>query len=85
MSEKKFRTLMGKVTSDKMDKTITVLVERYVKHPKYGKFVRKSTKLMARDVSNTANIGDTVTIRETKPFSKNVSWELVEVVSKVVD
>lgn len=86
MSDHKIiRTLKGKVTSDKMDKTITVLVERFVKHPKYGKFVRKSTKVHAHDANNIAQIGDQVTIQESRPISKNKSWILVSVDEHVVE
>ncbi len=65
-----------------MDKSIVILVERKVKHPKYGKFVKKSTKFMAHDEKNEANIGDTVRIMETRPLSKNKCWRLVEIVEK---
>ncbi|MBK2125980.1 30S ribosomal protein S17 [Fangia hongkongensis] len=78
----KIRTLQGKVTSDKMDKTITVLVERKVKHPLYGKFVTKSTKYHAHDETNDCNEGDTVTITETKPYSKTKKWRLVSIVER---
>ena len=73
---------IGVVVSDKMEKSIVVLVERKVKHPKYGKFVKKSTKFMAHDEKNEANIGDTVRIMETRPLSKNKCWRLVEIVEK---
>ena len=73
---------IGIVVSDKMDKSIVILVERKVKHPKYGKFVKKSTKFMAHDEKNEANIGDTVRIMETRPLSKNKCWRLVEIVEK---
>ncbi len=76
------RTLMGKVVSDKMDKSITVMVERRVKHPVYGKFVRKSTKLRAHDENNECKEGDVVTIAECRPISKTKTWRLVEVVEK---
>lgn len=81
MSEqaKKSRTLQGVVVSNKMDKSIVVSVERYIKHPKYKKFIRKTTKIMAHDAENTCNIGDTVTIEEVKPLSKNKAWSLVSV------
>ncbi|MCL6270046.1 30S ribosomal protein S17 [Sansalvadorimonas sp. 2012CJ34-2] len=80
MSEtKKVRTLTGKVVSDKMDKTITVLIERRVKHPLYGKIVKRSTKLHAHDEQNECRMGDKVTIRETRPLSKNKSFELVSI------
>ena len=73
---------IGVVTSNKMDKSIVVLVERKVKHPKYGKFVKKSTKFMAHDEKNECNIGDTVRIMETRPLSKNKCWRLVEIIER---
>ncbi len=73
---------IGVVVSNKMDKSIVILVERKVKHPKYGKFVKKSTKFMAHDEKNEAGIGDTVRIMETRPLSKNKCWSLVEIVEK---
>jgi len=76
------RTLQGRVVSDKMDKSITVLVERKVKHPIYGKYVKRSTKLHAHDENNECNIGDVVTIQESRPISKTKSWTLVSVVEK---
>lgn len=76
------RTINGKVVSDKMDKSITVLVERRVKHPIYGKYVKRSTKLHAHDENNECNIGDVVTIQETRPLSKTKSWTLVSIVEK---
>ena len=75
------RTATGKVVSNKMDKTIVVLVERKVKHPKYGKYITRSTKLYAHDADNKCNIGDTVKVKETRPYSKTKTWELLEVVS----
>ena len=73
---------IGVVVSNKMDKSIVVLVERKVKHPMYGKFIKKSTKFMAHDEKNECNIGDTVRIMETRPLSKNKCWRLVEIVEK---
>jgi small subunit ribosomal protein S17 len=73
---------VGLVVSDKMDKTITVAIERQVKHPIYGKFVKKTTKLHAHDEANDAHAGDTVRIQETRPLSKTKRWRLVEVVEK---
>ena len=70
------------MVSNKMDKTIVIKVERKVKHPLYGKFVKKSTKFMAPDEKNECNIGDIVRIMETRPLSKNKCWRLVEVVEK---
>lgn len=82
MSETKIRTLQGRVISDKMDKSITVLIERRVKHPIYGKFMSRSTKLHAHDETNQCKTGDLVTIRECRPMSKTKNWMLVDVVEK---
>ena len=79
-NERKAR--VGVVSSNKMDKTITVAIERKVKHPMYGKFVKKTTKLHAHDEKNECSIGDTVKIMETRPLSKTKCWRLVEVVEK---
>ncbi|UYM13903.1 30S ribosomal protein S17 [Endozoicomonas euniceicola] len=76
---KKVRTLTGKVVSDKMDKTVTVLIERRVKHPLYGKIVKRSTKLHAHDENNECRMGDIVTIKETRPLSKSKTFELVSI------
>ncbi|MEO5600510.1 MAG: 30S ribosomal protein S17 [Cyclobacteriaceae bacterium] len=73
---------VGKVTSNKMQKTITVAVDRKVKHPIYGKFVNRTTKFKAHDEQNTAGIGDTVRIMETRPLSKDKRWRLIEIVEK---
>lgn len=73
---------VGVVTSNKMDKTITVAVERREKHPIYGKFVKKTTKFAAHDEKNDCGIGDTVKIMETRPLSKNKRWRLVEVIER---
>ncbi len=73
---------VGLVVSDRMDKTITVAIQRQVKHPIYGKFVKKTTKLKAHDETNDANEGDTVRIQETRPLSKTKRWRLVEVVER---
>jgi small subunit ribosomal protein S17 len=77
------KTRIGVVSSNKMDKSIVVTVERKVKHPLYGKFVKKSTKFHAHDEKNECSIGDTVRIMETRPLSKTKRWRLVEVVEKV--
>ena len=83
MSEAKVvRTKTGKVISNLMDQTATVLVERRVKHPLYGKFIRRSTKLHVHDANNDCNIGDTVTISECRPISKTKCWRLVEIVER---
>lgn len=74
------RTMTGRVVSDKMDKTITVLIERLVRHPIYGKYQRRSTKLHAHDEGNVAKMGDSVIVKESRPYSKTKSWALVKVV-----
>ena len=76
------RTLTGCVVSDKMDKTITVQVERLVKHPIYGKFIRRSTKVHAHDEANECKQGDTVTVEQCRPLSKSKTWRLVKIVEK---
>lgn len=76
------RTLQGKVVSDKMDKSITVLIERQVKHPIYGKFIKRSTKIHAHDEANECNMGDVVKVVECRPMSKTKSFKLVEIVEK---
>lgn len=73
---------IGVVTSNKMQSSIVVMVERRVKHPLYGKFVKKSSKFMAHDEGNTCNIGDTVRIMETRPLSKLKRWRLVEIIER---
>ena len=73
---------VGVVVINKMDKSIVVMVERKVKHPMYGKFVKKSSKFMAHDEKNECNIGDVVRIMETRPLSKNKCWRLVEIVER---
>ena len=84
MAERNLRkTKLGVVSSNKMDKTITVNVERKVKHPLYGKFVKKTTKFHAHDEKNECSIGDTVRIMESRPLSKTKRWRLVEIVEKV--
>tara|TARA_R110001606_G_scaffold358319_1_gene509891 strand:+ start:4302 stop:4571 length:270 start_codon:yes stop_codon:yes gene_type:complete len=76
---KTINSVTGRVVSDKMDKTITVLIERQVKHPLYGKYMRRSTKLHVHDENNECRIGDLVTIRETRPLAKTKSWTLVQI------
>ncbi|MFZ9982633.1 MAG: 30S ribosomal protein S17 [Cyclobacteriaceae bacterium] len=73
---------IGKVVSNKMQKSITIIVDRKVKHPIYGKFVNRSTKFMAHDEKNEAGIGDTVRIMETRPLSKSKRWRLIEIIEK---
>jgi small subunit ribosomal protein S17 len=82
MSEAKIRTLQGVVISNKMDKSIVVMIERRVKHPMYGKYITRSTKLKAHDEVNVCNEGDVVTIREVAPISKSKNWTLVDVITK---
>jgi small subunit ribosomal protein S17 len=83
MEERNLRkTRIGLVTSDKMDKTITVSVERRLQHPIYGKFVKKSRKFVAHDEKNDCNVGDRVRIMETRPLSKRKRWRLVEVLER---
>ena len=79
------RTLSGKVVSNKMEKSITVLIERQVKHPIYGKYIKRSTKVHAHDENNACNIGDTVTIQETRPLSKTKSFTLVNINDKATN
>lgn len=78
------RTLSGSVTSDAMDKTATVMIERRIKHPVYGKYIKRSTKLHVHDENNECGKGDTVVIEQCRPISKTKSWRLVKVVEKAV-
>ncbi len=80
--EKKARTMQGVVASNGMQDSIVVTTSRFVKHAKYKKFIRKSTKVMAHDAENICGVGDTVTIQECRPLSKNKSWTLVSIDSK---
>ncbi len=81
-TQKRAKTVTGEVVSNKMDKTISVLVSRKVKHPLYEKYIRRSTKFMAHDENNECNEGDVVVIEASRPLSKNKSWKLQKVVSK---
>jgi small subunit ribosomal protein S17 len=76
------RTVEGRVVSNKMDKTVTILVERQVKHALYGKYIRRSTKLHAHDEGNACNEGDVVRVSECRPLSKTKNWRVVEVVAR---
>lgn len=76
------KMVVGIVTSDKMDKTIAVMVKRTIKHPKYGKYIKRSTVYKAHDENNEAKIGDRVEIRETRPLSKTKRWKLVRIIPK---
>ena len=80
--QKTLRTLTGRVVSNKMNKTIAVEIQRLVKHPRYGKYIRRTTKLLAHDEANESREGDTVTIAECRPLSRNKSWRLVSVVER---
>lgn len=84
-AEKLVRTLTGKVVSNKMDKTVVVLIERRVKHPIYGKYVSKSSKLKAHDEQNECKMGDVVTISESRPLSKTKSWALVKIEERAAE
>lgn len=85
MSEVKVkRTVTGVVTSNKMDKTITVMVERVVKHPVYGKYIKRSSKVHAHDEANECNLGDTVEVTECRPLSKSKTWNLEKIVTRAV-
>lgn len=74
------RTVTGRVTSDKMDKTIAVTIERLIKHPVYGKYIKRRTKVLAHDEENSCSVGDFVAIAECRPVSKHKAWKLVEIV-----
>lgn len=82
--KKRTRVLSGKVVSDKMDKTITVLIERKVRHPLYGKIIKRSTKLHAHDEKNECQSGDVVTIKESRPLSKTKTFQLVSIDKRVI-
>ena len=84
-AEKLVRTLTGKVVSDKMSKSISVMIERRVKHPVYGKYVSKTTKVKAHDENNECKIGDVVTIAESRPISKTKSWKLVKIEERATE
>lgn len=88
MSEEKKkgrRAITGRVISDKMDKTISVAIERLIKHPVYGKYIRRTTKILAHDANNECKLGDRVTISECRPISKNKSWAVIDVVERASD
>ena len=87
MSEEKKtqRTIVGRVVSDKMDKTVSVAIERLIKHPVYGKYIRRTTKVLAHDASNACKPGDRVAISACKPISTNTSWSVVDVVERAAD
>ncbi len=76
------RTLVGRVVSNKMDKTVSVSIERLIKHPAYGKYIRRSNKMMAHDEKNDCNMGDLVAISECRPISRNKAWQVVEILER---
>ena len=76
------RTAIGRVVSNKMDKTVTILIERRVKHPMYGKYIRRTSKVLAHDANNECKPGDRVAISECRPFSKNKAWQVVNIVER---
>ena len=78
------RTVIGRVVSDKMNKSVSVSIERVIKHPVYGKYVRRTSKVMAHDESNDCKTGDKVAIRECRPMSKRKAWQVVEVIERAV-
>ena len=79
------RTIVGRVVSDKMDKTVSVAIERLIKHPVYGKYIRRTSKVLAHDASNECKSGDRVAIAESRPISKNKSWSVVNVIERSAD
>ncbi len=80
--QKVHRTITGRVVSDKMDKTVSVAVERKIKHPVYGKYIRRTTKVLAHDAANECKAGDRVTISECRPVSKSKSWSVVNIIER---
>jgi small subunit ribosomal protein S17 len=82
VAERGRRTVTGQVVSDKMDKTVSVSIERLIKHPVYGKYIRRTTKVLAHDESNECKAGDRVTISECRPMSKRKAWQVVNVVER---
>jgi small subunit ribosomal protein S17 len=83
--QKNRRTVVGRVVSDKMEKTVSVVIERLIKHPSYGKYIRRSGKVMAHDESNECKIGDRVAIAECRPISKHKAWQVVSVIERAAE
>lgn len=83
--QKNRRTVVGRVVSDKMDKTVSVAIERLIKHPSYGKYVRRTGKVMAHDESNECKVGDRVAIAECRPISKHKAWQVVSVIERAAE
>jgi small subunit ribosomal protein S17 len=79
------RTVIGRVVSDKMDKTVSVAIERLIKHPVYGKYIRRTSKVLAHDAANECKAGDRVAISECRPVSKNKSWAVVNIIERAAD
>ncbi len=84
-NEKVRRTVVGRVVSNKMDKSVSVAIERLIKHPMYGKFMRRTSKVMAHDANNECNEGDRVAISECRPISKNKSWQVVNIIERATE
>ena len=85
LEKRNTRKIIGRVVSNKMDKTVSVAIERLIKHPVYGKYIRRTSKVLANDENNSCNEGDRVAISECRPISKHKSWKVVDVVEQVVD
>jgi len=83
--EKARRTVVGRVVSNKMDKSVSVAIERLIKHPVYGKYIRRTSKVMAHDAENECNEGDRVAISECRPISKNKSWQVVNIIERAAN
>lgn len=79
------RTIVGRVVSDKMDKTVSVTIERLIKHPMYGKYIRRTSKVIAHDANNECKAGDRVAIAECRPISKSKSWAVVNIIERATD
>jgi small subunit ribosomal protein S17 len=84
-NEKVRRTVVGRVVSNKMDKSVSVAIERLIKHPMYGKYMRRTSKVMAHDANNECNEGDRVAISECRPISKNKSWQVVNIIERATE
>ncbi len=85
LEKRNTRKIIGKVVSNKMDKTVSVAIERLIKHPVYGKYIRRTSKVLAHDENNSCNEGDRVAISECRPISKHKSWKVVDMVEQVAD
>ncbi|MCH7852875.1 MAG: 30S ribosomal protein S17 [Proteobacteria bacterium] len=85
IDEKNRRTAVGRVVSNKMDKSVSVAIERLIKHPMYGKYIRRTSKVMAHDANNECNEGDRVAISECRPISKNKSWQVVNIIERAAE